>query len=681
MEERRRSIMGQGRDEPAFDANGHAYVDLGLPSGTLWATEPVAGYNTNYTGYAWGDPNDEHSASLGQGLQVSHSYGSSGSATKYNNSDGLTEVLPEDDRVRIKWGGTWRTPSKAQFEELQSYCTYNSSMYSYTSNINGNSVSFGPFPYWTRTRATLYTNVFGGYYFNSNSLSTNGREYCYGFWGVLEPGQQTNSNDFTFGLSSSSTTVSSYQAGTTTVTLLKNGSALTDATQSEITVSGGDCSLSSFNSNTGVLTISYPANTGSSNTTRTVTITYKGKSANFTITQPYQEVFQVKVIPPVSDLELINPTNLSVNSAWGCSTVGNYCFIKFTLNGSSLSYLNGVSYTQTGDTFYINENPDNNAERVLYLSPSGNFKSHIYCSTSSWQNFKTITIPSPGHGGINKSILFFTVNTAGASLSLKITSSSESNYDFGAIGTLDNTSISSATANTIKNGTTTVAAKVSGVGSTQTVTFSNLTKGEHFVYICYAKDGSSSQGNDNCVIEETAASGDIMIQCTSSVTNYGKVIFTKNSSSIPIQIDLVGNTLRGRIWETNLMGCYVVLIGQYQIEYSNYDLKNIYNPIVYVDSNNAKVSLVGPSQPSSYNSSFDMYVWDVCNNQIKTINCAWRTRLCDSSSYRFFYKIYTNNNTNSLLALKTENQGSSYTLISVKANSSLTKPDGYVYVS
>ena len=104
----------------------HDYVDLGLPSGTLWATCNV-GANTpeGYGDYfAWGEtqPKDTYNWSTYQYCNGNYS-----TLTKYcNNSsygyngftDNLTNLLPEDDAATANWGSGWRMPTQEEWQEL-----------------------------------------------------------------------------------------------------------------------------------------------------------------------------------------------------------------------------------------------------------------------------------------------------------------------------------------------------------------------------------------------------------------------------------------------------------------------------------------------------------------------------------------------------------------------------------
>ena len=102
----------------------HDHVDLGLPSGTLWATCNVGADAPEEYGYyfAWGEtqPKDVYSWSNYQ-----HCNGSYNTLTKYcydygyeGYTDTLTVLLPEDDAATANWGDDWRMPTIEEWEEL-----------------------------------------------------------------------------------------------------------------------------------------------------------------------------------------------------------------------------------------------------------------------------------------------------------------------------------------------------------------------------------------------------------------------------------------------------------------------------------------------------------------------------------------------------------------------------------
>lgn len=102
------------------------YVDLGLPSGNLWAECNLGASSPEAYGdyYAWGEvePKQVYTNS-------NHKWYKEGAPslgfTKYNNEDGKLMLEDEDDAVIQKLGNGWRTPTLADFRELtnQKYTT------------------------------------------------------------------------------------------------------------------------------------------------------------------------------------------------------------------------------------------------------------------------------------------------------------------------------------------------------------------------------------------------------------------------------------------------------------------------------------------------------------------------------------------------------------------------------
>ena len=106
--------------------NGHTYVDLGLPSGTLWAACNV-GANTpeEYGDYfAWGETQPKTTYNW---ITYKYANGNYDQLTKYCNqsrygyngfTDNLTILLPEDDAATANWGDGWCMPTYDQWLEL-----------------------------------------------------------------------------------------------------------------------------------------------------------------------------------------------------------------------------------------------------------------------------------------------------------------------------------------------------------------------------------------------------------------------------------------------------------------------------------------------------------------------------------------------------------------------------------
>ena len=98
---------------------GIGYVDLGLPSGLLWATCNVGAENPEEIGgfFSWGETktNTKYSSST-------YKFGSS--PTKYNKTDGLTVLEAEDDAATANLGNDWRMPTKEECQELLNECAW-----------------------------------------------------------------------------------------------------------------------------------------------------------------------------------------------------------------------------------------------------------------------------------------------------------------------------------------------------------------------------------------------------------------------------------------------------------------------------------------------------------------------------------------------------------------------------
>ena len=108
-----------------INANGHSYVDLGLPSGLKWAKCNVgAASETEYGDYfMWGStkPNtaDEFSwanAPFNGGAETfDEDYFTAHKSEWLDDNDNLKL---EYDAARVNMGGDWRMPTKDDFDEL-----------------------------------------------------------------------------------------------------------------------------------------------------------------------------------------------------------------------------------------------------------------------------------------------------------------------------------------------------------------------------------------------------------------------------------------------------------------------------------------------------------------------------------------------------------------------------------
>ena len=152
-----------------YSYNGHEYVDLGLPSGTLWATCNVGASKPEEFGdyYSWGETTVKESY-----LWSDYTY--------YNSSDGTYTNLGDDicgtqyDAATVQWGSNWQLPTSEQFKELQENTTSEWASINGVSGIrlkgsNGNSIFLpaagcagtpewiGKYGYyWTGIQNTMY---------------------------------------------------------------------------------------------------------------------------------------------------------------------------------------------------------------------------------------------------------------------------------------------------------------------------------------------------------------------------------------------------------------------------------------------------------------------------------------------------------------------------------------------
>ena len=117
--------------ETSFAQDNHEYVDLGLPSGTLWATCNIGANSPEEYGdyFAWGEtqPKDIYFWSTYQycnGSSLTMTKYCSHSSQGYNGfTDNMTDLLPEDDAATANWGNVWRMPTPEEWYELKTNTT------------------------------------------------------------------------------------------------------------------------------------------------------------------------------------------------------------------------------------------------------------------------------------------------------------------------------------------------------------------------------------------------------------------------------------------------------------------------------------------------------------------------------------------------------------------------------
>ena len=116
-------------DANIVNNNGYDYVDLGLPTRTLWATCNVGASSPSDFGlyFQWGDTTGYTKEQVGEGKQFSwkdYKFSINGSGTNFSKytTKGATLDL-EDDAANVCMGGGWHIPAPEQIKELCSNTT------------------------------------------------------------------------------------------------------------------------------------------------------------------------------------------------------------------------------------------------------------------------------------------------------------------------------------------------------------------------------------------------------------------------------------------------------------------------------------------------------------------------------------------------------------------------------
>jgi len=141
-------------------------IDLGLPSGTLWASWNVGASKPEESGgyYAWGETEEKD-------------YYDWSTYTHYDESSSICYHIGDDiagteyDVAHVKWGGSWRIPTRAQQDELRANCTRKWTQQNGVNGIqvigpNGNSIFLPAAGY--RMYDGLYNERVHGNYWSSS---------------------------------------------------------------------------------------------------------------------------------------------------------------------------------------------------------------------------------------------------------------------------------------------------------------------------------------------------------------------------------------------------------------------------------------------------------------------------------------------------------------------------------
>ena len=202
--------VGPKPDPGTPDANGHEYVDLGLPSGVLWATCNIGADSPEDYGdyFAWGETQPKDYYYWDSYKWMTDGMSSWAGVNKYTFADGQTsgvwynsngEFIGDnktilelsDDAANANWGGDWRMPTKEDQDELRTECTWNwttkNGVNGYTvTGPNGNSIFLPAAGY--RFDSDLHGAGYNGNYWSS-SLYTDDSNGAYNlFFGSVDVG-------------------------------------------------------------------------------------------------------------------------------------------------------------------------------------------------------------------------------------------------------------------------------------------------------------------------------------------------------------------------------------------------------------------------------------------------------------------------------------------------------------
>lgn len=121
----------------------HEFVDLGLPSGRLWATCNIGAEKPT-------DYGDYFACGAVEPYNINDCDTSSFNDTGAAN---LTEMDDEHDAAKVLWGDDWRMPTLTDFAELIDNCTFGSKVIDgitcgvFTSKVNNQKIVMPPAGY------------------------------------------------------------------------------------------------------------------------------------------------------------------------------------------------------------------------------------------------------------------------------------------------------------------------------------------------------------------------------------------------------------------------------------------------------------------------------------------------------------------------------------------------------
>ena len=161
-------------EEETNTINGHEYVDLGLPSGLLWATCNVGANSPEEYGdyFAWGE------------IETKEEY-TQGNSLTYGKLMNDISGNPQCDAATANWGGSWRIPTHDEFQELWQKCNWDWRIHNgvpgaiITSRTNSNYIFIPATSFsWAGEAFSLWSSTPGEYDIFSKYRSYNDGNTC-----------------------------------------------------------------------------------------------------------------------------------------------------------------------------------------------------------------------------------------------------------------------------------------------------------------------------------------------------------------------------------------------------------------------------------------------------------------------------------------------------------------------
>ena len=188
-----------GEEKSFTTLEGYDYVNLGLPSGTLWATCNIGAADSDDRGdvFAWAETQPREYPNFSGWSNYKYCEGDYNKLTKYCTcyefgyngfTDNLTVLEAMDDAAAINWGDDWYIPTKTQWEELiqnttNEWTTLNGVNGRLFTASNGNTLFLPGMGHSIDT--VKGRESYPGFYWTSSLFTDNNGETSWKAWKIL----------------------------------------------------------------------------------------------------------------------------------------------------------------------------------------------------------------------------------------------------------------------------------------------------------------------------------------------------------------------------------------------------------------------------------------------------------------------------------------------------------------